>query len=344
MRSPSEFLPTPIVSDANGAVSNPQERGMMLQLRDLPNMLPTPTANLSTSGVDNARAGRERSGTDDLTTVADTLLPTPTAALASGGQTSRSGARKDEPLLSGIAEALLPTPTTDPDTGNGHARNLGQEARLLPTPIVGDARGARNSTVDRPAGKTGHEGDTLTDAVSLLPTPSVQNSHGNEENGRGERLLPGVAHDLLPTPVAHDSGNPPDVHLRKKPGRKTVTSLQVMADYDLISRGGDPTAEPAEATRNGIDWGKYLSAIVRAEAASGRTAPDPTLPDGKGGKRRLSSRFVEWMMLLPLGWVTGHGLTRAKELERLGNGVVPAQAAYATVLAVHRLTAMKAGR
>jgi DNA (cytosine-5)-methyltransferase 1 len=44
--------------------------------------------------------------------------------------------------------------------------------------------------------------------------------------------------------------------------------------------------------------------------------------------------FVEWMMGLPEGWVTGLGLARTAELKMLGNGVVPQQAALAlTVLA-----------
>lgn len=32
----------------------------------------------------------------------------------------------------------MPTPVTQPQTGNGHARNLGKEAQLLPTPSVND--------------------------------------------------------------------------------------------------------------------------------------------------------------------------------------------------------------
>ena len=43
----------------------------------------------------------------------------------------------------------------------------------------------------------------------------------------------------------------------------------------------------------------------------------------------MSSRFVEWMMGLPDGWVTGVGLSRTQELKMLGNGVVPQQAAAA---------------
>lgn len=111
-------------------------------------LLPTPEAKLSESGPDYARANRERSGGDDLTTtihkqfllptpvttdarggrrhttttpgahngtsLTDALLPTPTTAAASGGNARRGGDRSDELLLPGIAERaveeLLPTP------------------------------------------------------------------------------------------------------------------------------------------------------------------------------------------------------------------------------------------
>lgn len=68
---------------------------------------------------------------------------------------------------------LMPTPTTQPQTGNGHARNLGKEVQLLPTPVVTDAKGARNATANRSEGSAHHSGETLTDAVTLLPTPRV---------------------------------------------------------------------------------------------------------------------------------------------------------------------------
>ena len=59
----------------------------------------------------------------------------------------------------------------------------------------------------------------------------------------------------------------------------------------------------------------------------GREAPEPT----RNGicSTRITPAFVEWMMGLPEGWVTGHGLTASQELKMLGNGVVPQQAALA---------------
>lgn len=72
------------------------------------------------------------------------------------------------------------------------------------------------------------------------------------------------------------------------------------------------------------DWGAYGPAIERHAAVIGRPAPDPV--DGPG---RLNPVFVEWMMMLPEGWVTDVLTNRSKALHCLGNGVVPPQAAYA---------------
>lgn len=55
--------------------------------------------------------------------------------------------------------------------------------------------------------------------------------------------------------------------------------------------------------------------------------PDTLDKDGK-----LNTLFVEYMMGLPVGWVTNCGLTRAQQLKMLGNGVVPQQAKLALEL------------
>jgi DNA (cytosine-5)-methyltransferase 1 len=77
------------------------------------------------------------------------------------------------------------------------------------------------------------------------------------------------------------------------------------------------------------NWGKFEPAIRRWEKILGRAAPEPTKPDGKDGSHRLSSKFTEWMMGLPTGWVTDAGLSRNDELKACGNGVVPQQAEMA---------------
>ncbi|MBK3576154.1 DNA cytosine methyltransferase [Streptomyces sp. MBT65] len=81
-----------------------------------------------------------------------------------------------------------------------------------------------------------------------------------------------------------------------------------------------------------IDWGPYAHAVAQWEAITGRPAPRPT--DDRG---RLTPAFVEWMMGLPLGHITGvPGLSRPAQLKALGNGVVPQQAAYALRFLLHR--------
>ena len=82
------------------------------------------------------------------------------------------------------------------------------------------------------------------------------------------------------------------------------------------------------------DWQAYWPAIQRWEHITGRPAPAPVVTTPRG--QRLSPYFVEWMMGLEPGWVTGHGLTAPQELKMLGNGVVPQQARLALVLLVQR--------
>jgi DNA (cytosine-5)-methyltransferase 1 len=82
------------------------------------------------------------------------------------------------------------------------------------------------------------------------------------------------------------------------------------------------------STTDGSQWQQYEPAIRRWEHILGRPAPDPTIM-GRNGRPRLNPVFVEWMMGLPEGWVTGHGLSAHKCLKMLGNGVVPQQANYA---------------
>ncbi|WP_249358298.1 hypothetical protein [Nocardia cyriacigeorgica] len=79
---------------------------------------------------------------------------------------------------------------------------------------------------------------------------------------------------------------------------------------------------------NAVDWGQYTQAIRWWETALGRPAPHPTQP-GLRGSTVLAPAFVEWLMGLPEGWVTGLDLPRIAQLRALGNGVVPQQAAYA---------------
>lgn len=184
-----------------------------------------------------------------------------------------------------------------------------------------------------------------------MPTPTASDHKaGRHQDGTGHSLTQAV--QLLPTPVAQPSGNSPSEHLRKKPGRERVTDLAIIVENNLRPTGGLlPTPQATNATYSGAcygpnlheavaatdaTFGPYAPAIARWEKVTGRAAPPPTTPPRReGGKPRLSARFVEWLMGLPDGHVTGPdlNLSREQQLRMLGNGVVPQQAA----LAVHTL-------
>jgi DNA (cytosine-5)-methyltransferase 1 len=80
------------------------------------------------------------------------------------------------------------------------------------------------------------------------------------------------------------------------------------------------------------NWGDFTPAIERWEQVTNRKAPEPTLPDGQKGQHRLSAKFTEWLMGLPDGWITGHGLHRKDAIKMAGNGVVPQQAKLALTI------------
>ena len=204
-------------------------------------------------------------------------------------------------------------------------------------PLAGNEGGAHAEAVGADH-RPGPSGDTP--GLTLLPTPMTSYSGRDVETWRAQRPagngktrqavgdLAIVAEQLLPTPVSQPSGNSPEEHLRKKPGREVVTDLSIIAENGLFETGGRliPAPSAAEEGHPGR-FGPYGPAIVRWEHVVGRPAPDPTEP-GRS-RPRLASRFVEWLMGLEDGHVTGVGLTRNQELKALGNGVVPQQGAAA---------------
>lgn len=106
-------------------------------------------------------------------------------------------------------------------------------------------------------------------------------------------------------------------------------------------------ASKLEATALMPTCGPYAPAIARWEQVTGRAAPPPTTPPSRaGGKPRLSARFVEWMMGLPDGHVTGPDLdlSRQRQLRMLGNGVIPQQAALAVNTLIHTAKDLENGQ
>lgn len=199
------------------------------------------------------------------------------------------------------------------------------ESSLLRSPKASEGQGgALGEAEARRRGNTVGVRDQVMDLVAsqgvkvsrsevnaLFPTPkALDGIKGNLKTSQ-ERLdsghqvdLPNVAIDLLGTPRATAAN----------PSSKQIES-------------GAPKARLEDQVH--IEWGKFGPAIQLWEQYLGREAPAPTKPDGKEGNHRLSSKFTEWMMGLPDGWITDAGLTRNEELKLAGNGVVPQQAELA---------------
>lgn len=256
---------------------------------------------------------------------------------------------------------LLPTPRA---TRVGSAT---ETVELLPTPRASSSNGTSEAEV-----AAGNPYRRLETEVELLPTPNAYDgSKGGSQHpakrreGGHQPSVADVVEHLLPTPCASPSGNTPEEHLRKKPGRERVTDLSILAENDLFATGGKllPTPRASDGSKGGpnqrgskgdltvssavhllptpkagdADFGRYTPAIERWEAVMDRPSPAPTETTDKG-KHRLSAAFVEWLMGLDDEWVTDPnlGLSRASQLRALGNGVVPQQAVYAITWLIDR--------
>jgi hypothetical protein len=297
------------------------------------------------------------------------LLRSPKASEGQGGALGEAEARKrgntvgvrDQVMDLVAAQGVkvsrvsvnLPTPTaSDIYTGNFsskqhsegslHSVSLAQIVNrpdLLPTPNTmdtlpvrsGEAR-ERNLLRGGATSRRISSGNLREDVVYLLPKP-----------------------DLLPTPntMEHREIKTPEqiAQLKaKSPGgyrnlRESVVNempvfpTPIVRDYkdgqaEVLRNGKVQTDTVGRAIMNSGEvsenrWGKFESAVRLWEQEIEREAPSPTKPDGKEGAHRLSSKFTEWMMGLPEGWITDVGLTRNEELKLAGNGVVPQQAELA---------------
>ena len=149
----------------------------------------------------------------------------------------------------------------------------------------------------------------------------------------------------LPTPTTRDYKDGSADHKRDGKVQTDTVARAIFSSGEVVlmgtprtssANGSTPKQVAAGAPKARIEdqvlltnWGKFEPAIRRWETIIGRSAPEPTKPDGKDNNHRLSSKFTEWMMGLPDGWITGHNLKRNDELKLAGNGVVPQQAELA---------------
>ncbi|WP_413462116.1 DNA cytosine methyltransferase [Corynebacterium kefirresidentii] len=121
----------------------------------------------------------------------------------------------------------------------------------------------------------------------------------------------------------------PDSFGQQEGGFARRPAQEVTWDNDLLDTlaGLNQAADISHEMR--LRWGDTAPAILTWAMLTGH-APPPIVGDRADYRAETTTEFIEWMMGLPPGWVTGvPGLTRNQQLKALGNGVVPAQSAYA---------------
>jgi hypothetical protein len=154
---------------------------------------------------------------------------------------------------------------------------------------------------------------TAVEAEGGMVSPATAKAFGQTLRLSGQLVdlvapghLPGPevreARRLLPSPVAQPSGNTPEDHLRKKPGREVVTDLAIVVENGLLETGGRllPTpkagdgdfASPMTSGRP-VERSTHLGTIALLQTGNlehRRTTPDesgrllPT-PDAYAGSR-----------------------------------------------------------
>ena len=187
----------------------------------------------------------------------------------------------------------------------------GSESLLLRTPAASEAeRGHQSEDVARARGGQ----VTLSGQFKNLPTPTVADTFTDKLKSSQQK--PGSMHSVNPSQAVHMLPTP-----------NTMDDLPARDESKIDrSKGGYSNVRETVVRPN---FDRFEPAVKRWEEVTGMEAPAPTEPDGKDGAQRLSSKFTEWMMGLPEGWVTGLGLSRKDELKACGNGVVPQQAELA---------------
>jgi hypothetical protein len=166
--------------------------------------LPTPTTTNTTS--QRAQTGRPSRGPSrggPSFGLEDVMARLPTPTVGDSKSARNSTAKRSRIPPTGIHAGdtltdwvtLLPTPTTEPMTGNGHARNLGKEVALLPTPNTMDGMAPRSAEALARAKMKGGV---------LLPTPRTFDANGTKHHGDGGPALRQIVDRMLPTPTARD--------------------------------------------------------------------------------------------------------------------------------------------
>lgn len=271
--------------------SKPAGLGNQVAELDRLGLLPTPSASDGSGGkqqsFDSLRSGRHQTHLTNLPRLLDLeaeqppLLRTPQAQVTEPKPGIKlEGRRPSDPQV-GLADQVLADFHGDDGAGTG------QPVPLFPTPDTGVSPNGHGRRGGRPG--NGRQSGASLDAV-------VRDLGGTHDDG-GEPLL-------LPTPMARHSGNTPENHLAKKPGRSVVTDLAILVENGLLETGGelpppavapdvpllptpqtrDSTGGKPEAVHRGRGYGADLNDIAAAgllDQGEMKLLPTPTTMDDR---------------------------------------------------------------
>ena len=240
-------------------------------------------------------------------------------------------------------------PKREPHTSALESLSLpGAESVSVPTPTANDGsfegmkRKISETSVNRGVGlhtwaNRISEGFYEVPEESLLRTVSAIEGEGgamSEKKSREQRRMLQVRDQMAELAAQNGLKVSKAISDSLLPTPNTMDHLPARDESKIDrSKGGYSNVRETVVRMN---FGRFTPAIERWEKVIERKAPDPTKPDGKEGTHRLSSKFTEWMMGLPDGWITDIGLDRKEELRACGNGVVPQQAALALRVLLER--------
>jgi hypothetical protein len=304
-------------------------------------LLRSPTASQGQGGALGEAEARKRGNTVGIRDQAMDL------AKLQGHKVSREVANLPTPTVSDQYTGNLTSTQQKP--GSMHSVTLAQvfhKPDLFPTPNTMEHREVKTPeqiAALKAKSPGGYRNLRETVINELFPTP-ITSDYKNGKSSAGYGLnLPETAKSLMPTPTTRDYKDGSQPHERDGKVQTDTVARAVFNSGEVLL--GTPRANAANSSSKQVEagapksriedqvlttnWGKFEPAIRRWESIIGRPAPEPTKPDGKDGNHRLSSKFTEWMMGLPDGWITGHDLKRNDELKLAGNGVVPQQAELA---------------
>lgn len=165
----------------------------------------------------------------------------------------RVGEEVDGPVLRALGRVL------------GDLASIGYDAQwgVVPACAVGAPhKRARVFLIAHPHGQPWQQ--WRQPAAGETPSGRSRAGTGGSDRAHVKNGSPHMGVELMPTPVAQPSGNSPEIHLGKKPGRRRVTDRSIIVENNLMGTGGAllPTPQATVSTYSSSGYGPNLNEVA----------------------------------------------------------------------------------